>query len=166
MRVRSPQMPWLDLQLIGWKWVQLTGEAGRKSAGQVFLACVQWPAALGAGARTLSQPKGEREGPGVGGKVRANQSTGKPNTSLRARGLPRTVLRTCSDHHLSRASFPFFLQFRPHLLLYLPGPTAKDTGMQLSNSYAFFLFSFSLSLISIRGSALSLLKNLQLREGS
>ena len=36
MRVRSPQMSWLALQLIGWKWVQLTGEAGRESAGQVF----------------------------------------------------------------------------------------------------------------------------------
>ena len=41
------------------------------------LARVQWPAALGTGARTLSQPKGEKGGPGVGGKVTDNPSTGK-----------------------------------------------------------------------------------------
>lgn len=38
---------------------------------------------------------------------------------------------------LSCISFRFFLQFRSHLLLCVPEPTARDTGVQLSSSYAF-----------------------------
>lgn len=54
------------------------------------------------------------------------------------------------------------VQFRPHLLLRVPDPTARDSGTQLPSAYTSPLLSFSLRLISMRGSASSLFKTLRL----